>query len=275
MAARSEHGIAECRQIQDGLRAGGYDGALGMLTAGEARALEPVLDESVTGGLYAEDDWYVAPESLCAGLVNRLCARGVRLMPRASLRELVPDGEAWVAQVEGGPPIYADQVVVAAGAWSKALLHQAGTVILLEPAKGYSVTGRGVNPPRHAVYMIETKVGCTPFDHVTRLAGTLELGGLDEAIRKRRLNGVMRSARLYLKEWDLKKASAWAGLRPATPDGLPYIGAVPEMKGLFIATGHNMLGVTLGPATGVAIAAAMSGQPPTTLEAFRPDRAMS
>jgi D-amino-acid dehydrogenase len=215
MAARSEDGVDECRRLRDELQAQGYEGGMTMLTSREARALEPRLHESVLGGLYVQDDWHLAPDSLCADLVARLGARGTRLISRAPLTSLAREGDSWIARVDDGPQIYADQV--AAGAWSKALLRQAGVDILLEAAKGYSVTGKIEKGPRHAVYMVETKVGFTPFERAVRLAGTLELAGLDEKIRPRRVQGVMQSGVHYFKDWSIEDPQVWAGLRPATP----------------------------------------------------------
>jgi D-amino-acid dehydrogenase len=275
MAARTEKGLVECEALRGGLTSAGYGGALTTMSGRDARSLEPSFGEAVVGGLYAHDDWHVAPESLCAGLVERLRGRGTGLLASTRVSSLTRESEAWRVELEGRPPVYADQVVVACGAWSKPLLDQAGFEILLEPAKGYSITGHVGNPPRHAVYMLETKVGCTPFDRTTRLAGTLELAGLDERLRRRRLASVARSPKQYFRQWGLHEPRAWAGFRPATPDGLPYIGAVPSAPGLFVATGHNMLGITLAPATGVALAQAMHGAPAPVLAPFRPDRSMS
>ena len=276
MAARTEAGVREYHHVRDGLLAQGYEGPLTVLSCAEARALEPSLHDSVLGALYAEHDWYVDPESLCAGLVERLRRRGTELISGVTVRRLTRTGETWMASVDGRARMPADQVVVAGGAWSKRLLRDAGVEILLEAAKGYSVTGAVDNGPRHAVYMLETKVGCSPFSRATRLAGTLELAGIDETIRPRRVGGVIRSGRQYFRDWNMSQSQTWAGLRPATPDGLPYIGAVSGQPGLFVATGHNTLGVTLAPGTGAALAGVMDeGRPADVLRPFRLDRPMS
>ena len=242
MAARTEAGVGESAHVRASLLAQGYEGPLTMLSAAEAKVLEPSFDDSVLGALYVEDDWHVDPESLCAGLVERLRGRGAQLISGMTVGRLTREGSAWAASVYGLPPIRADQVVVAGGVWSKRLLRDAGVKILLEGAKGYSVTGTVDNGPRHAVYMLEAKVGCSPFSRATRLAGTLELGGLDDAIRPKRVGSVIRSGRQYFRNWNMREARAWAGFRPATPDGLPYIGAASAEPGLFVATGHNMSG---------------------------------
>jgi D-amino-acid dehydrogenase len=109
--------------------------------------------------------------------------------------------------------------------------------------------------PRHALYLGEARVGCSPYETGVRLAGTLELAGMDLGHNRRRLDAVARAAARYLRDWrpELPQLE-WAGLRPLPPDGLPLIGPVPGRAGLFVATGHGMMGVTLAPSTGAALA---------------------
>jgi D-amino-acid dehydrogenase len=123
--------------------------------------------------------------------------------------------------------------------------------------------------------MHEAKLGCSPFMEQTRLAGTLELGGLDPTVTPRRIAAIERAATRYLRDWRLEDGEAWAGFRSVTPDGLPYIGEVPGQAGLMVAAGHGTLGVTLAPATGVALARALDGEDASILEPFRLDRPRS
>jgi D-amino-acid dehydrogenase len=124
-----------------------------------------------------------------------------------------------------------------------------------EAAKGYSVTAEGEGTkPRLPLYFGEAKVGCSPFDGGVRLAGTLELAGIDLSVDRRRLDAVARSASTYLRDWrPVRPQLEWAGLRPLPADSLPLIGRAPGHPGLFVATGHGLLGVTLAPATGAAL----------------------
>ena len=147
-------------------------------------------------------------------------------------------------------------MVLAAGAWTGRVLAPLGVKIRQEAAKGYSLTARGEGTrPRHALYLGEAKVGCSPFEDGVRLAGTLELAGIDLSPNRARLEAVARSATRYLRDWrPVASELDWAGLRPLPPDGLPLIGPVPGRDGLFVATGHGMMGVTLAPSTGAALA---------------------
>jgi D-amino-acid dehydrogenase len=197
----------------------------------------------------------VRPETLLAGLERRLRERGVAIEEGAAVEGLRPAGDGWRVETAGGS-LEADRVVVAAGVWSPALLAPLGVRLPIEAAKGYSVTARGPGRrPHRPLYLTEAKVGVSPFDGALRLAGTLELGALDVSVDRVRVDAVASSASRYLRDWrPVDGRVDWAGLRPLAPDGLPVIGGVPDRPGLFVATGHGMLGITLAPATGEALA---------------------
>ena len=102
--------------------------------------------------------------------------------------------------------------------------------------------------------LAETSVFCTPMGDFTRLAGTLEFSGVNHHLRRGRLEQLTAAAKRYVEGvGDGPPRSEWCGLRPCTPDGMPFVGPVPGQDGLFVATGHAMLGLTLGPVTGQII----------------------
>ncbi len=117
-------------------------------------------------------------------------------------------------------------------------------------------------------------MGCSPFTEGVRLAGTLELTGIDVSLNRGRVDSIVRAASAYLRDWRPEGLQLeWAGLRPMAPDGLPLIGAVPRFPHLYVATGHGMLGVTLAPATAEALAPlVLEDRPPTSLAPFALDR---
>jgi D-amino-acid dehydrogenase len=238
----------------------GFDGALTVLDRSAVQTLEPAVDDGVAGGLLAGRERHVRPESLTAGLVDDLIRRGVAIEERATVERLVPRGDGWRVE-SGGGALDADHVVVAAGVWSRELLRTAGVRIALEGAKGYSITWpAGEAGPRRPLYMTEAKLGASPFaDGTLRLAGTLELAGIDLTVTRARVDAVVRAATRYLRDG---RPSAnrvdWAGLRPLAPDGVPIVGEA--RPGLYVATGHAMLGITLAPATGEALAPLVLGE---------------
>ena len=146
----------------------------------------------------------------------------------------------------------ADTYVLAGGAWSGALARRLGLKLPLEAGKGYSLTvpaqqWRGTIP----LLLTEDRVAVTPLQGTLRFAGTMEIAGLDESISALRLRAIARAVPRYL---DTKEPAIdgqlWAGLRPCSPDGLPYIGRFAAAPNLIAATGHAMLGLTLAPVTG-------------------------
>jgi D-amino-acid dehydrogenase len=248
----------------------GFDGAPQVLDRAGVLELEPSAGDGVVAGLLGARERHVRPESVIKGLCAAL---GDAVHEQAEVIGLFRRGDDWRVETTTGA-YEADRVVVAAGAWSGPLLAGLGTRLPLEAAKGYSITAdRGTGAPRRPLYLTEAKVGVSPYEDAVRIAGTLELAGLDLSIDHKRLGAVERAARAYLPGWQPGAARVeWAGLRPLAPDGLPVVGAVPGHDGLFVATGHGMLGITLAPATGEALAPLVLDEPSPILEPFAPAR---
>jgi D-amino-acid dehydrogenase len=233
----------------------GYAGAVTPLTRSEAQALDPAVGDRVTGAIHAPAERHVRPETLTRGLAAALVTAGAEIREGTEVSALTRAGKGWRLRTPTGP-LEADRVVVAGGVWTGGILAPLDVPIRQQPAKGYSITAVGDGTvPRHTLYFGEAKVGCSPFDAGVRLAGTLELAGIDLRLDRRRLAAVARAAEAYMKDWlPLRPALEWTGLRPLPADGLPLIGRATGHDGLFVATGHGMLGLTLAPATGAALA---------------------
>jgi D-amino-acid dehydrogenase len=178
-------------------------------------------------------------------------------------------------KLEDGGEIEADAFVIATGAEAAALSRQCGTSLPLQAGKGYSVTiDRPRLEVRYPLYLGDAKIGITPFGGALRVAGTMELSGINLTLDARRLEALERAT-----ERDLPGALAgegresWVGMRPITPDGLPILGRLPRSENVFVATGHQMLGVTLAPSTGKAMAELIAeGESSVDLEPFSPAR---
>jgi D-amino-acid dehydrogenase len=274
VAARTEAGLDLYRRTFRRLRELGYAGELEVLDAAAVAALEPALDRSgVVAGLHARVDRFVRPEELTAGLAEQLRADGVEIREGFELRSLERGRGGW--SLGGG--LEADRVVVATGLSTVPLLRGLGVRVPLVGARGYSVTiaGRGT-PPVHALYLAEAKLGLSPFDGGVRVAGVFELGARSADPAPGVGERLLAAARPYLDGWRPEPdgpVEAWAGLRPATPDGLPLLGALPGHDGLFLATGHGMLGVTLAPATADLLAPlVLEGRAAPELAPFDPAR---
>jgi D-amino-acid dehydrogenase len=278
VAARTRGGLDLYRRTFQRLRELGYEGgSIDELDAAALAALEPALDRARVGaGLHARVDRFVRPEQLTAGLAERLRADGVEIHEGCELRTLARSDGGWALETSSGP-VAAQRLVIAAGLPTAPLLRLLGVRVPLMGARGYSVTvaGRGT-PPRHALYLAEAKLGLSPFDDGVRVAGVFELGASTDDVSPAVGERLLAAARPYLAGWQPDPdgpVEAWAGLRPATPDGLPLIGALPGLDDIYLATGHGMLGVTLAPATADLLAPlVLEGRAAPELTPFDPGR---
>jgi D-amino-acid dehydrogenase len=274
---KTEKGISWFAPVFEDLRKVGFEGGIEELTLDEARAIEPALSDEIGYVIRTTVDRYVQPQSLMRGLAERLRAQGQQVRERIAVRGLRSTPPGWEVATDSGP-VAADRVVVATGAQSPALLRPLGLDVPIVPAKGYSITLRGEGTrPSQALYMTEAKIGVSGFDEGVRIAGVFQLPGRDLTVDDRRLRHVVEQACSYLRDWHPAETEAsvegWAGWRPATPDSLPLLGPVPGHDGLFLATGHGMLGVTLAPSTGELLAEMIvDGARPAWVEPMRPDR---
>ena len=231
-----------------------------VLSGADLRRLEPGLSNAVTGGFLVEEERHVRPETLTAGLADWLTERGVelRIGREHSVTGSNRSGRALRELQTRAGAIAVDQVVIAAGAWSGRLAARFGQRLPIEAGKGYSVTvARADAPLQRPVDFIEARVACSPFDGALRLAGTMELSGLNLRLAPERIAAIRRAGSRYLADWRDGDERPWVGMRPLTPDGLPLIGRLPGADNVYVATGHAMLGVTLAPATGAALARMM------------------
>ncbi len=175
----------------------------------------------------------------------------------------------------------AEEVVLCAGFWSADLARRLGLHLPLQAGKGYSLTIEGLpRRPRIAAILTEARVAVTPMGSSSgdpvRFGGTLELGGQPGVIHPARVRGIVRSVQQYYSDLDpgiFSGAPVWSGLRPCSPDGLPYLGRPGRFDNLVVATGHAMLGMSLGPVTGRLAGQVVAGEAPSIpLNLLSPDR---
>lgn len=245
------------------------------LTGDEARALVPELSDAVVGAIRFPNERHVRPATVVAALVARLETLGVgRVDGRVTRAWALPSGGV---ELRGGfGTVRADAVVIAAGAWSARVARTLGVTLPIRPGKGYSVDYVPSQLESRSVVMLsEAHCAVTPLDGATRVAGTMEFGGLDERISPVRLRAIQLAPGRYFRSWspDAPHLAPSAGLRPMTPDGLPVIGRLAPFDHVYVASGHAMLGLTLAPRTGTELAAMiLDGGTPDVLAPFSPRR---
>ena len=165
---------------------------------------------------------------------------------------------------------------MAAGSWTPLLAEKLGINLLVQAGKGYRINvarETGITIP---TILSETKVAVTPMNGFTRFAGTMEIGGINHNINPVRVKAIADAASNYykgiqIKETEIKEATC--GLRPCSPDGMPFIGRSSKCNNLTFATGHAMMGWGLGPVTGKMVSEIISDKKTSlNLNAFHPDR---
>lgn len=237
-----------------------------VLTGDELRRRSPCFTDEVAGAVWHRDSAHCHPGDLMRGLAAACARRGVELRTDTTVAGLVRDrqGRAAGVRTDRGEAFEGDSVVIAAGVWSGRLAREMGLAIPMQGARGYHVQLEGVPAlPFTGCVLHETFVAVTPMRDQLRLAGTLEIQPLGRPWMRNRLRMLPEGARRYLHGIDAARTVAeWAGYRPCTSDGMPVIGAVPSTPGLFVGTGHAMMGMTLGPVTARVLAEMVLGRQP-------------
>jgi D-amino-acid dehydrogenase len=230
----------------------------------DLRDFDSALKPGLAGGVLFPDDASLRPDRLTAQWIALLKDRGVIFREGVRFEIVERSGRLITAIETSDGSMSADHYVLAAGAISGRLASHFGEALPVEPGKGYSITlDRPDQSPHVPMLFPEHHVGITPFDSGFRIGSMMEFVGFDTSIPQRRLNQLRASASRYLSD-DLPAANIeeWYGWRPMTWDSLPIIGAMPGTDNVSLATGHNMLGLTLAPATGKLVAEHVQGRTP-------------
>ncbi|MFM7320065.1 MAG: NAD(P)/FAD-dependent oxidoreductase [Armatimonadota bacterium] len=226
--------------------------------------LDPDVEMSAAGGVYFPKDCHLSPRRFVAAVKRELERSGARFVWEAEATGWERAGDRIRAVRTRQGDLGGDAFVVAGGAWSSALARGLGLRLPLQGGKGYSMTLP--NPPRTprlCSILVEARVAVTPMPEGLRIGGTMEIVGKDLRVDPRRVEGIRKSVPAYFPAFDresLRGVPVWSGLRPCSPDGLPYVGSVPGCSNVRIATGHAMMGLSLAPVTGELVAADLDGR---------------
>ena len=238
--------------------------------------MEPNIDMNAIGAVHYLCDGHTTPNDIMLKMVDFLEKSGVILRKNEEVIDFKRQGDS-IRFVKTAVNEYScDEVVLAAGSWSARLSKKLGCNLLLQAGKGYRIDvskSTGITMP---ALLLEAKIAVTPMLGYTRLAGTMEFSGVNHYIRKARVNAIANGAISYYEGLDIPKTDidhVRCGLRPVSPDGLPYIGRTKNTKNLVLATGHAMMGWSLGPATGKLVSEIISHRKPSlNISPYHPDR---
>ena len=236
-----------------------------VLSQTEVQNLEPHTKVNVIGGVFYPGDAHLNPNLLISGLKKHLLTEGVKFYFNTTIQDFEIKNKQVTGVLTADEKLDFDEIVIATGAWSGVLSEKLGISLPLQGGKGYSMLfeglGEKVNIP---AIMLEARATATPMGSALRCAGTMEIAGLDLSVNMNRVKGIVKGVNSFYPELPVnlpKKEAVWRGLRPCSPDGLPYIGRIEHLKNVTIATGHGMMGLSLGPATGKLVSEIISNTP--------------
>jgi D-amino-acid dehydrogenase len=245
----------------------------GIISGADARAIEPSIGPEIETAVTIGGQRYLDPGAYVVDLATQFVAHGGQLRTNCALMDIVGRGGRPRLTLTAGEVIESDAVVVATGAWLGRLRRRLGIGPHLGPGRGYSFSVATPTPASGPLYFPAQRIACTPIagDRL-RVAGVMEFAAVDAPLRSRRIRDTVAAARGLLA-LDLEaRAEEWLGARPVTADGLPLIGRT-RLPAVYVAGGHGMWGITLGPATGRLLAAMIAtGVADNVLTPFDPAR---
>ncbi len=277
MLCKTQHGLDDEARAAERARELGIPAEV--LDAKQTAALDPGATLDVAGSVFFPKDCHLTPGRFMAGLKQQAEKLGVRFVWNREVADfrLERDRSLCAAQLSDGTEIEADEFVLAGGSWSPMVAAKLALELPMQAGKGYSLTLS--NPrqlPQLCTILTEARVAVTPMGSSLRVGGTMEIAGLNEDINPVRVRGIVKALPKYYPAFraeDFEGIQPWRGLRPCSPDGLPYVGRTAMFANLTLATGHAMMGLSLAPITGKLVGQILANEKPALdLGLLSPDR---
>jgi D-amino-acid dehydrogenase len=248
-----------------------------VLSADEVRRRDPGVDYAIAGAVLFTKDAHLDPRKLVAVLTAEVTRLGGRIVFDAEVTGWKGEGDLLRAALTKQGEFAGETFVLAAGAWSPAAAAALGLRLPMQAGKGYSMRlERPIQRPKFCSLLMEARVAVTPMGSALTVGGTMEITGNDLSVNPARVRGIRKAFVQYypaFKEADFEALPVWSGLRPCPPDGMPYLGRTRAQRNLIVATGHSMMGLSLGPVTGEIVAQLVCGEPTSVaLREVDPDR---
>ena len=240
--------------------------------------LDPGIEMDVVGSVYYPKDCHLSPNQLMSKLQSEIQQRGGQFVWESETKSFDKEGNRIVAAKTDQGSIEADHFVICGGVWSSDLVRSLKLSLPMQAGKGYSVTLEGPKQlPEICSLLHEARVAVTPMGSSLRVGGTMEIAGIDESVTQSRVRGILKSIPGYFPQLsadDFSGLPTWSGLRPCSPDGLPYLGKTNRWSNLAVATGHAMMGVSLALVSGQVISDLIESKSPKIdrLDLLSPDR---
>ena len=238
--------------------------------------IQPDIAMDIAGAFWYKSDAHSTPELFVNNLKDYLIKKGVGFKLETTVQYFQKNNKQIQKVVTDKGIFEADEFVLSTGAWSQQILNDLGIKLLIQPGKGYRINvykSTGITLP---AILLESKVAVTPMDGFTRFGGTMEISGINDRTNIKRVHAIADSVTKYYPTLEIPKTcinEVQSGLRPLSPDGLPFIGRHSKIKNMVLATGHSMMGWSLGPATGRLVTEVISGRKTSMdLKPFLPER---
>ena len=275
MLCKTAHTLDEEAKMAARARALGIPAEV--LDAKAVAALDPGVRMDIAGAILFPQDCHLSPARFMAGLERELENSGATFSYETEVTGWRVAGRRIEAVRTNRGEFSADEIVLCGGAWSPGIAKELRLALPMQAGKGYSLTlAKPRQLPQRCAIFCEARVAVTPMDGALRFGGTMEIAGISDTINPARVRGIVNSVSRYFPEFtpeDFAGVQPWSGLRPCSPDGLPYIGRFRAYENLATATGHAMMGLSLGPITGRVMADILHDAPPAfDLSLFAPDR---
>jgi len=270
------------RMVEEEQHLAAEAGELGLdaqyLSPEQCKALQPEIDLDIAGAVHYHSDAHLYPNKLMLALVQYLEKDGVTINRNTRIEQIDHQDGKITGLRSADKEFKGDAYVIATGSWSPAVAKLTGIKVPLMPGKGYSFMVPQDETKKMSIPAIlcEARVAVTPMSGSIRYGGTMEVGKINQQINMNRVRGIVESVPKYFP--DFKPAlpaekDIWFGFRPVSPDGMPYIGLSAKYNNLAVATGHAMIGLSLGPATGKIIAELLGGEATSVdVEAYKVER---
>lgn len=248
-----------------------------ILSAQQVQDLEPEVRVNVRGGVYFPGDAHITPRAYVNQLITHLKSHGVSINSGTTVNDFQVENNKIKAIITDKGDFEFDEVIIATGSWSGIITSKLGISLPMQAGKGYSFTLHDIEKNiRVPSIFLEARVAVTPMGNTLRFGGTMEITGVDHRISMNRVKGIVDAIPKYYPEMKVtipKQSEIWHGLRPCSPDGLPYIGRSKKITNLVLATGHSMMGLSLGPGTGKLVSEIISREKTSIdIALFEPER---
>jgi D-amino-acid dehydrogenase len=234
-----------------------------VFNAKEIQDMEPEVEVNVRGGVLYPIDAHLHPGDLMQTIHDHLQQSGVKFQLETTITGFEKQGRKVTKVLTDKGDFTGDEIILATGSWLPVTSRDLGIDLLLQAGKGYSMTFNAVEKNLHyPAILVDDRVAMTPMGTDLRMGGTMEISGIGSPMLMKRVQSIFKAAKNYYPDLPVafpSQDNIWYGLRPLSPDGLPYIGRHSKYDNIVMAGGHAMLGLSLAAATGKLVEEIVGG----------------